>query len=151
DGAGRGGEPQPARRTGRNRAQRKGPGQATHPASADAGEREREGRCTVRQFILVSFLALVTLAQPATVAADASAEQSPVLSAMKDELARSVPGLQLPGMQKPYYIEYSIADRDSLQLSASFGAIVTRLHNRDRLMDVDVRVGDHTLDNSNFV
>src|SRR5262249_18761576 len=37
------------------------------------------------------------------------------------------------------------------QLSASFGAIVTRFHNRDRFLNVDVRVGDHTLDNSNFV
>ena len=105
----------------------------------------------MRRLILVSFLAFVTVARPARVAADSSAEQSAVLSAMKDELARSAQQLQLPGVQKPYYIAYLIADRDMLQIAASFGAIVTRHHNRDRYLNVDVRIGDYTFDNTNFV
>ena len=40
----------------------------------------------------------------------ADAEKDPVLKAMLEELDRSMAHLQLPGFEKPYFIEYRIED-----------------------------------------
>ena len=73
------------------------------------------------------------------------------LRAMRDELERSRTRLKLPGVDKPFYIEYRLLDVDVRSVNASFGALLSSDVSRNRFMSVDVRVGDYHLDSSNFV
>ena len=73
------------------------------------------------------------------------------LRAMKDEMERSRTRLQLPGVDKPFFIEYRLLDVDVRNVTASFGALVASSTTCNRYMTVDVRVGDYHLDSSNFV
>ncbi len=73
------------------------------------------------------------------------------LRAMRDELERSRTRLALPGVDKPFYIEYRLMDLDVRNVTASFGALVSSSTSRVRYMSVDVRVGNYHLDSSNFV
>ncbi|HVB57281.1 MAG TPA: metallopeptidase TldD-related protein [Candidatus Acidoferrales bacterium] len=110
---------------------------------------------------------LAAFAMPAVAAAAgggrAAAAQEPVqdslfggdkdqtLRAMHDELERSRTRLQLPGVDKPFYIEYRLLDVDVRSVTASFGSLLASDTARSRFMSVDVRVGDYHLDNSNFI
>ena len=73
------------------------------------------------------------------------------LRAMRDELERTRERLHIPGLERPYFIEYRLLDIDLRVVTASFGAIVQNTTARNRFMNVDVRVGDYQLDSSNFV
>ena len=84
-------------------------------------------------------------------AAIPAGENDKTLQAMRDELERSRTRLQLPGVNKPFYIEYRLLDVDVRSVTASFGALLASDTARSRFMSVDVRVGDDHLDSSNFV
>jgi TldD protein len=73
------------------------------------------------------------------------------LRAMQDEMARSKSRLALPGLDKPYYIEYRLLDLDIHTVRSSFGALISSDTARSRFMEVNVRVGDYHLDSSNFI
>ncbi len=83
--------------------------------------------------------------------AAASAEESILLSAMKDELLRSMDQLKLGGDEGPYYLSYLLKDVYSLRIISDSGAITTISENRGRTLKTDLRVGSYALDNSNFV
>jgi predicted Zn-dependent protease len=94
-----------------------------------------------------------TLAQPQQTAA---ADSDHTLAAMQDELDRSrtrleltIPGTNQPA--RPYYIQYRVLDLDVRTIVAEFGALVSSTRGRNRIMSVDVRVGDDNLDSSNFI
>jgi TldD protein len=89
------------------------------------------------------------LAVPA--ASQAAAENDQTLHAMRDEMERSRARLFIPGVDKPFYIQYRLIDVDVRSVTASFGALVSSTTTRNRYMNVDVRVGDYHLDSSNFV
>ena len=74
-----------------------------------------------------------------------------LLRAMEDELARSVDTLTLEELERPYFVEYAVVDTESTVLEATFGAPVRRDQSRMRSLRVDVRVGSHELDNSEFL
>jgi TldD protein len=78
-------------------------------------------------------------------------ENDKTLQAMRDELERSRTRLQLPGVDKPFYIEYRLLDVDVRSVTASFGALLASDTQRSRFMNVDVRVGNYHLDSSNFI
>ena len=78
-------------------------------------------------------------------------ENDKTLQAMRDELERSRTRLQLPGVDKPFYIEYRLLDVDVRSITASFGALMASDTERSRFMSVDVRVGNYHLDSSNFI
>ncbi|HXN98374.1 MAG TPA: metallopeptidase TldD-related protein [Candidatus Acidoferrales bacterium] len=93
-------------------------------------------------------------ASPAAARAQApvpSTETDQTLHAMHDEMERAHARLQLPGVQKPFYIEYRLMDVDVRAVSASFGSLINSSTTRNRFMSVDVRVGDYHLDSSNFI
>jgi TldD protein len=73
------------------------------------------------------------------------------LRALRDEMERSRTRLALPGVDKPFYIEYRLLDLDVRTVTASFGALLASSTNRNRQMIVDVRVGNYHLDSSNFI
>jgi TldD protein len=73
------------------------------------------------------------------------------LHAMHDEMERSRTRLVLPDADKPFFIQYRLLDLDVRSVTASFGALLSSSVARERLMSVDVRVGDYHLDSSNFL
>jgi TldD protein len=73
-----------------------------------------------------------------------------VLKAMKDEMKRSKT-LRLPGLDAPYYTEYTISDADVVSIAATWGALLMEAHSPMREQSVKVRVGDYNFDNENYV
>jgi len=89
-------------------------------------------------------------------AAQAVQDNDQTLRAMRDEMARSKTRLELniPGTQqpvRPYYIEYRLLDLDVREIVAEFGTLVTTTRGRNRIMNVEARVGNYKLDSSNFI
>jgi predicted Zn-dependent protease len=80
----------------------------------------------------------------------AAAQNKTILSAMKDELTRSMEKLKLDKEAGPYYISYLLRDGYSLRISADSGAIIGDSEGRNRLLRIDLRVGSYAQDNSNF-
>ena len=109
-----------------------------------------------RRRSLEGILALATLVASAAPARAQAPRVQPgdsdkTLVAMRDELQRSRDRLAIPGLERPYYIEYRLLDLDVRTVSASFGALISTNTARNRFMSVNVRVGDYKLDSSNFV
>jgi hypothetical protein len=82
----------------------------------------------------------ITLAQPT---------DDVVLRAMRDEMSRSR-GLKVLTLEAPYFIEYTIEDGDSFEVSASLGGLVSVRHDRFRIPEIKVRVGDYKFDNTDY-
>jgi hypothetical protein len=78
-------------------------------------------------------------------------QETPVLAAMRDEMARSMSSLKMKGEPAPYYIEYEIDDIFSMRAVARLGGIVDDLTDHSRTLRVQVRVGDYAFDSSRFV
>ncbi len=72
------------------------------------------------------------------------------MKAMRDEMARSV-NMQLSGLSKPYFVAYRIQDITDVSITADLGSIVGSQNSRTRLLQVQLRVGDYKLDNTNFL
>ncbi len=79
------------------------------------------------------------------------AQDDVIMKAMRDELARSMQQLQLENLEKPYFIAYRVMDSDHAGVSASFGALNQTYESRERLFNVEVRVGSPQLDSTNFL
>src|SRR6266699_399183 len=95
-------------------------------------------------------------AKPSLAQQGAAADPDKTLAAMQDELDRSRQRLELtiPGKSdpaRPYYIQYRILDLEVRTIVAEFGALISSTTGRNRIMSVDVRVGDYNLDSSNFI
>ena len=70
---------------------------------------------------------------------------------MQDEISRSAAQLKLENLDKPYYIEYAVADGESFDVEAGFGAVVRASRDRSRPARVTVRAGGYDLDNTGFM
>jgi TldD protein len=84
-----------------------------------------------------------------------SASDPIVMQAMSTELDRAMSMLGTPTgaktttpPQKPYFLSYSIADAESVSMSAQYGAIVNSNASHSRTADVQVRLGSPELDNT---
>ncbi|HTV09367.1 MAG TPA: metallopeptidase TldD-related protein [Candidatus Aquilonibacter sp.] len=84
----------------------------------------------------------------ATTAKSAAAESDPLLNAMKAELTREQQLLVLPGMERPYFIQYRLEDVHTYEALADYGALVREVENHQRAVRVEVRVGNYTTDSS---
>lgn len=80
--------------------------------------------------------------------ATGGAKPRPLLDAMRQELKRSMASLEKSGDLPPYFMAYQVTDRQSVAISASVGALLNSDETHRRGLDVDVRVGDHRLDNT---
>ena len=79
----------------------------------------------------------------------------PLLDTMTSELTRAMGSLGKPGAEKqsekqvpPYFLSYSVADATGVSIRAQYGALVDSEDSRQRVVDVQVRVGDPKLDNT---
>ncbi len=72
----------------------------------------------------------------------------PILNAMQQELAREKTDLVIPGLQRPYFIQYRLEDIHTYNAVASYGALTRETENHQRVVRVEVRVGNNTSDSS---
>ena len=82
---------------------------------------------------------------------DAALKQDVVLRALVDELDRNFTGLKLEDLERPYFIEYALADATGFSVSAVLGAVTDDSDYRARQLRATVRVGSYELDNTNFM
>ena len=75
-------------------------------------------------------------------------DSDPLLRAMQDELKRERELLVLPGMQRPYFIEYRIDDFQTYDAVANYGALTREDRSHQRVVRVTVRIGDYASDSS---
>ncbi len=78
------------------------------------------------------------------------AQNNVLMKAMRDEMARSMEELRLGEMEKPYFVAYSVRETADARIAAALGGVVSRREGSSRLLSVEVRVGDKSLDNTNF-
>src|SRR5205823_1272502 len=93
----------------------------------------------------VAFLCVPLLAAPIVRTRDPA--PTAVLEAMREELQRSVQQLKTQP-DPPYFVSYEITETATANVSAGFGALRQSSERRRRQLDVDVRVGDYSLDNT---
>ncbi|MFM7429111.1 MAG: hypothetical protein ACKO1F_04350, partial [Flammeovirgaceae bacterium] len=55
-----------------------------------------------------------------------------ILRAMQDELNRNSKELSLPGFEKPFFIMYGLVDQKSMIVSATLGALMNSIEDRNR-------------------
>jgi predicted Zn-dependent protease len=100
-------------------------------------------------------LALATTLLPHCVAAAPAAPVGPhvLIDAMDAELDRAMHSLGSTGADvaqqpKPYFLSYAVADNDSLNITAQYGAIAQSIQSRRRFADVQMRLGAREQDNT---
>jgi TldD protein len=92
----------------------------------------------------------VLLAACATLAADQrtkSPEAPAILATMQSELDRSMAGFSKAD-PPVYFISYTVADRQYVDVSGSNGALLSSTDNRARWLEVQTRVGSYKQDNT---
>lgn len=77
-----------------------------------------------------------------------AATGDPLLDAMKAELDRETKLLVLPGLERPYFIEYRLDDIANYFAVASYGALTREEKLHQRVVRVTVRVGSFAADSS---
>ena len=87
-------------------------------------------------------LVFVTLISPL-----ASAKPSVVMQALKLELSRSI---EILGEEPvpPYFLSFEVTEQDTASITGSFGVLTRSNRQRNRFLDVDLRVGGYDLDNT---
>ena len=96
-------------------------------------------------------LAVVVLVAGVAPVAAPLAEDSVLMRAMRDELARSMAELQLEDAEKPYFLAYRVQERTYGNATASLGGLLSVSEGVNRQLLVELRVGDHSFDNTNFM
>jgi TldD protein len=105
----------------------------------------QRARTSILTTALLFSSTLVTFAAPAAPNAAAS---DPILHAMQAELDREQAQLLLPGMQRPYFIEYRLDDFTTFEAVANYGALVREESGHQRVVRVTVRIGSFQTDSS---
>lgn len=74
-------------------------------------------------------------------------EREAVLTALNEELDRSMQQLSFQDYDPPYFLMYHLRDEESYNVAARYGAITNENHDRRRYAYVESRVGDYEFDN----
>jgi len=75
-------------------------------------------------------------------------EPAPLIGILEREADRALTQLGTLGDPKPYFVAYQVTDQSSTSIWASFGGLIGSTANRNRMLDVEVRVGDPSFDNT---
>jgi TldD protein len=101
-----------------------------------------------RRIFSTAGLALLFVSAAAIAAPKAAqAPTPPVLTAMQQELDRSMAAMS-KSEPPAYYISYTVADRQYSEVSGSNGALLTSTDTNARWLEVQTRVGDYQLDDT---
>lgn len=82
-------------------------------------------------------------------AVEATPDGEILFQALTDELDRART-LEMPGLDRPYFIQYRVEDSLAHTLTAADGALLSSYRTRQRELRTQVRVGSFELDNTNF-
>src|SRR5688572_22134851 len=84
-------------------------------------------------------------------AAAQSAPADPVQRALEDEVKRAMSVLTQKGSPAPYFLSYQVHELKSAEIVASLGALQYSSVDRQRSLDIEVRVGDYNFDNTHQI
>ena len=84
-------------------------------------------------------------------AAAQSAPADSVQRALEDEVKRAMGVLTQKGNPAPYFLSYQVNESKTAEITASLGALQYSSNDRQRLLDIEVRVGDYNLDNTHQI
>ncbi|HEY2823924.1 MAG TPA: hypothetical protein VGI83_00105, partial [Gemmatimonadales bacterium] len=90
-------------------------------------------------------LAASLLLVPARMSRQGAAD--PIFAALDVELARATTGFAR-GERPAYFVSYEVTDHRSEEIAAQNGGITAVGPRHERLLDVDLRVGNYTFDNT---
>jgi len=76
---------------------------------------------------------------------------SPVLQALEEEMKRAMTVLGKQSTPGPYFMGYEVNETATVDIQASQGALQSSEHDKIRVLDVEVRVGDYDLDNTHQI
>jgi len=102
----------------------------------------------LRNALLFATLVSSLVVRPVAAAQTSALPDDPMLKAMQAELDREKEQLVLPGMQKPYFIEYRLDDFSSYEAIANYGALTREEESHQRIVRVTVRIGSYASDSS---
>ena len=88
---------------------------------------------------------------PRTSAAQRPGTTSPVLQALEEEMKRAMTVLGKQGSPGPYFMGYEVNETATVDIEAAQGALETSNRDKVRVLDVEVRVGDYSLDNTHQI
>jgi TldD protein len=78
------------------------------------------------------------------------ANESVVMTAARKELARTMTELKKQ-QTPPYFLSYSITDVKNINIYGTLGKIESEQNDKNRYLDIDLRVGDYKFDNSHII
>lgn len=85
-------------------------------------------------------------------AADKDALSRPALpDVLAEEVRYGMEHLRAEGDVKPYYLAYTVTETTSVNVQARLGALQSSDSSRARILDTDLRVGSHALDNTRTI
>lgn len=99
---------------------------------------------------VVLFSATLVPAIAATAPAAEATAASPVLTALKQELQRSMEAFKNE-TEPPYFLSYEAIQTQSARIDSAFGALTSSSDDLRRSLDIDLRVGDYGLDNTHDI
>lgn len=102
----------------------------------------------MRQLTLISILILVSCIAQEIMVQDTKQRRDPIFKVMREEITRAKERLQIEGEARPYFISYTLADIDNVNIEADLGALTGSSRKRSRPLTVEVRIGDYKIDNS---
>ncbi len=76
---------------------------------------------------------------------------SPLMQYLSDEMTYSMEHLAADDGTKPYFLGYTVYDESTAVISATLGAITRDQLNRNRKLNIDLRVGDYKVDNTHQI
>lgn len=91
------------------------------------------------------FVLALVVSQPVR-AADAA--RAPIMALLENELKYSMENLVNEEGTRPYYLNYTVYDEQRAVVAATLGAITQEDTDSDRNLNIDLRVGDYSLDNT---
>ncbi len=74
-----------------------------------------------------------------------------LINVLSEELSHAMKSLAMPDGTKPYFMGYTVTDRRSVSIGAQLGALSDNSTEHERLLSVDLRVGDYKLDNTHKI
>jgi hypothetical protein len=101
---------------------------------------------SIASLVLLMSVGLV----PQTTTAQKTAT-SPVLQALEEEMKRAMTVLGKQSTPAPYFMGYEVNETSTVDIQASQGALQSSEHDKIRVLDVEVRVGDYDLDNTHQI
>ena len=75
----------------------------------------------------------------------------PVQRALEEELKRAMTLLTQKGNPAPYFLSYEVNESKTAEITASLGALQFSNLDKQRILDIEVRVGNYSFDNTHQI